>query len=97
MVVEVSATLCTFSKTSHRPLAKLVFLGRFQPVVFCAAGQASQLVNGAALARAGRTTAANFAELKPEDIYAVQQSRDSSWVAFANTGAVSPLNRSLAL
>ena len=64
---------------------------------FVPQGQDPQLVSGAALARAGRTTAGNFAKLKPEDIYAVQQSRDSSWVAFANTAAVSPLNRSLAL
>ena len=67
------------------------------PLNFAPQGQDPQLVNGAALVRAGRTTAANFAKLKPDDLYAVHQGSDVSWFAFANTAATSPLNRSLAL
>jgi hypothetical protein len=55
-----------------------------------------QLVNGAALARAGRTTAANFAKLPTDSLYTLQRCDDFSWVACASTASVSPLNRSLA-
>lgn len=66
------------------------------PLSFQPAGQDPQLVNGAALARAGRTTAANFSKLPPNSCYVLQQSTDHSWVACAATAATSPVNRSLA-
>lgn len=66
------------------------------PLCFQPAGQDPQLVNGTALARAGRTTAANFLKLPPNSCYLVQQCSDHSWVACAATAATSPLNRSVA-
>ena len=59
--------------------------------------QDPQLVNGNALARAGRTPAAMLAKLEHDKLYLTQQSETFSWIACASTAATSPLNRAIAL
>ena len=52
--------------------------------------QDPQLVNGNALARAGRTPAAMLAKLEHDKLYLTQQSETFSWIACASTAATSP-------
>lgn len=55
------------------------------PLSFMPPGQDGQLINGTALARAGRTTAANFAKLPQENMCLIQHCDQLSWVAFASS------------
>ena len=70
--------------------------GAMKPLTCIPSVQDPQLVNGAAVRRAGRTPAIDFFRLPRETVYTVCRSAGVSWVAVASNAKTSPLNRGAA-